>query len=532
MTRIESQEEIRRMFQQAERLFRERRLAEAEQLCRDLVTDHPELLEGWMLLGRICQSKADFSGMLEMARRALMLNPGHPTVRLQEIDALIHCGRIDAALECLERLEKESLSGGKDVPPPMMLQHLAEFYTMCHAYEKAESCYRRAVEAEPDNAKFLYNLASAVIAVGRMEEAEQLLNRVLRLNPRDYDAYYNRSTLRRQTADNNHVAEIRAALGAENLLPMAEVQLCYALAKELEDLGKYEDSFHYLKRGADLRRQHMSYKVEEDVETINHIMDCFDDAFFARSGSAGHSDDTPIFIIGLPRSGTTLVDRILSSHSDVESLGEVNHFALALMQAAGPARNKRELVEKSTELDFAELGRQYCDSLRGHGRAAPHLIDKTPMNFLYVGLIARALLGAKVIHLQRHPLDSCYAMYKTLFRMGYPFSYDLADLGRYYLTYAKLMDHWRRVLPDFFLDVAYEDLVDDQEGVSRRIIEFCGLDWQPQCLEFYRNMSPSATASAAQVRKPIYKTSLARWRSYEKQLAPLKEQLEQGGIRL
>jgi tetratricopeptide (TPR) repeat protein len=517
---------MQNLLRQADRLIKERRTAEADELCQKLVRDYPELADGWVLLGRVYQQSADFPKMLEMAVQALTLQPNYPIAQLQQIDALIHCGRIGDALDNLQFLaDKKNLS-------PLMLQHMGEFYTLCHSYENAEKCYRRALSAEPANTAFIYNLATAVIAIGRLDEAEDLLNTVISRNPKDFDAYYNRATLRKQTPEHNHLTEIRNMMNKGNLPAMGQVQLCFALAKELEDIGDHEKSFQSLKRGADTRRKHLSYRVEDDLDTMTRIAGTFDEEFFSRADYIGYGSDTPLFIIGLPRSGTTLVDRIISSHSDVESLGEVNHFALSLMNCVGPVTSKQMMVEKSANLNYQQLGQLYCDSLAGHDRSSRRLIDKTPINFLYIGLIASALPNAKIIHLRRNPMDSCYAMYKTLFRMGYPFSYDLEDLARYYLGYHNLMAHWRRVLPNVFLDVDYEDLVRDQEQVSRQMISHCGLDWQDNCLNFHLNSSPSATASAAQVRQPIYKTSLERWRSYENELAPLKNILIEGGLSL
>lgn len=517
---------IQNLLRQADRLIKERRTEEAAALCHTLVRDYPEQADGWVLYGRVYQQKGDFPKMLEMAVQALTLQPNYPLAQLQQIDALIHCGRIDYALDNLQVLaDKKDLSA-------LMLQHVGEFYTLCHSYENAAKSYRRALVVEPTNTAYIYNLATAIIALGQMDEAEDLLNTVISRNPKDYDAYYNRATLRKQSPDNNHLTEIRTMINRGNLPAMGEVQLCYALAKELEDIGDHEASFQSLKRGADTRRKHLSYRVEDDLDTMTRIAGTFDAEFFARADHDGHSSDTPLFIIGLPRSGTTLVDRIISSHSEVESLGEVSHFVLSLMSCVGPVTSKQMMVEKSANLNYQQLGQKYCDSLVGHGKSSRHLIDKTPINFLYIGLIARALPNTRIIHLRRNPMDSCYAMYKTLFRMGYPFSYDLEDLGRYYLGYHNLMAHWRRVLPNVFLDVDYEELVGDQEQASRQMISHCGLDWQDNCLDFHLNSSPSATASAAQVKQPIYKTSLERWRSYEDELAPLKNILIEGGLSL
>jgi hypothetical protein len=285
--------------------------------------------------------------------------------------------------------------------------------------------------------------------------------------------------------------------------------------------------------------------VAEDEAAMATIARVFDPNLVDRAGP-GYAAERPLFILGLPRSGTTLVDRILSAHSQVDSLGEHSSLALAVQRLAGqgnaageaaqaaseapPAAGKLELIEASTRIDFAELGRQYCRAIDGFGNPAPRLIDKTPLNFLYLGLIRLALPGARVIHMRRHPLDSCYAIYKTLFRAGYPFSYTLQETGRYYLAYHGLMAHWRSTLPGAFLDVDYEALIADPEGQARRIFDYLGLGWEDGCLEFHRRGGAAATASAAQVRQPIYSSSVGMWRNYAPQLAPLAERLRERGI--
>jgi tetratricopeptide (TPR) repeat protein len=438
------------------------------------------------------------------------------------VSSLIRDGRIGEALSRLAIIEAEA---GDDA---RLLQHLGEHYTHCGKPDAAAGCYRRAVDLTPDDPGCLYNLSAALTALGRIAEAEALLDRVIALDPHDADAWQNRSTLRRQTPEANHVAGLLEAV--EQVRPgPAEVALCYALAKELEDLGDPDHSFAWLKRGADRRRSLLSYRVEADVAAMAEIARVFDAALFDHP-PAGCPEVGPVFVMGLPRSGTTLVDRIISSHSGVESLGEINDFALALMRLAGATGGKGDMIRRSADLDPAAQGRAYLDSVAGYGRTRPMFIDKTPVNFLYVGLIARALPNARIIHLRRHPLDSGYALYKTLFRMGCPYSYDLEDLAAYMLAHGRLMDHWRAVAPGRILDVDYEALVADQETVSRRIIDHCGLDWQDACLTFHENTAPAATASAAQVRQPIHARSVGLWRRYADQLEPLAAALRAGGV--
>jgi tetratricopeptide (TPR) repeat protein len=450
-------------------------------------------------------------------------DPAPARDRLRAVHGLIRGGNIPAALHSLQQLE---LEGRNDAH---LLQAVAECYTHCTKHLDAYRCHARAVSLAPRDPRCIYNFAAAAVAIGNIEEAESLFSRVISIEPRDFDAWQNRSTLRRHSAENNHVAELERALSGIAPGHPGEVALYYALARELEDLGEYARSFACLRRGADSRRRKLSYRVEMDLEAIDQVRSAFDSSVLS-SAPVPSAGPGPVFIVGLPRSGTTLVDRILSSHSAVESLGELNDLPFAVMHAAGAASDKMDLIRRTAHADFAALGREYQRRVAGYGSTKPCVIDKAPLNFLYLGLIRLALPAAKIIHLRRHPMDSGYAMYKTLFRMGYPFSYDLGDLGRYLHAYHGLMAHWRESLPGGFLDVDYEALVQDQNAQSRRIIEWCGLQWEPQCEAFHLNPAPAATASAAQVREPMHSRSVGIWRRYEQQLEPLARLLRASGV--
>lgn len=499
------------------------RFSEADQICKTILEINAGVTDAWVIRARIAQRRNLPADMLALARQAFKSAPGHLGSAFLVVEALTLCGERAEARSSLQKIEAKA---GKDA---RLLQHIAEFHTHSGAHEGARRCLQRAGEIEPRNPHCLYNLAASLIALGDMAQAEIYLDRVIALDSHDYDAYYNRATLRRQTVAGNHVKEMTAVLQAGVKHPAGEAGLCYALAKELEDLGDYRKSFEFLQRGAEARRKLLSYRVEDDIAAIDEIRKTFDKSLFQKAAQ-GHDEAGPIFILGLPRSGTTLVDRIISSHSEVESLGEINDFALSLMRLAGNLPDKMALIRRAAALDFRSLGKAYTDSTRGYERRRTYFIDKTPLNYLYIGLIHLALPNARIIHMRRDPMDSAYAMYKTLFRMGYPFSYDLSDIARYYAAYEGLMAHWRSLLPGRFLDVDYEDLVENQEAVSRRIISHCGLDWEDACLRFHDNSSPAPTASAAQVRQPIYKSSLQLWRRYEQELQPLVQMLRDHGV--
>ena len=442
---------------------------------------------------------------------------------LDRVQHLLFDGDVRRAIAALKKLERQSLQDH------FLLQKVAEMYINCGQHEQAGRCYARSVQLQPSNPAYLYNLAASHIALGKMDEAEKLFTEVIRLKPGDLGAWLNRSSLKKQTGQSNHIEQLKYVKSHLSSDDPGNIPCCYALAKELEDLQRYDESFAFLQEGSAQRHRQLQYDVSEDVRAMEQIAGCFSQEFLDTERPT-YDSNRPIFILGLPRSGTTLVDRIISSHSQVSSLSEHNTLSFALMRESVGVKGKSALIDHSTRLDFAALGEHYCKGIDGFGKPAARLIDKTPLNFLYLGLLHLALPGARIIHLRRKPLDSCFAMYKTLFGTGYPFTYSLQDVGRYYIAYRLLMDHWRKVIPGAFLDVDYESMVADQEGETRRILDYCDLQWEDACLEFHRNQEPAATASAAQVRQPVYSSSVGLWRNYSRQLAPFAGKLREFGI--
>jgi hypothetical protein len=310
--------------------------------------------------------------------------------------------------------------------------------------------------------------------------------------------------------------------------------LRFALGKEYEDLQRYRQAFAHFDAGNMLQRTHMKYDVSEDVAVIDRIIEAHTSQRLSMA-PAGYESEEPIFVVGLPRTGTTLVERILGAHSAVFSAGELNDFALALLQTAresgaNPKISKLELVEGSLSLNMRAFGRRYIERTRPRTGRSPRFVDKLPGNYLYLGLISAALPQARIVILEREAMDACCAIFNTLFAGPYPFSYDLSDLGTYYLAYRRLADHWVQSLGDRILLVKYENLVQDFEHEAHRLIEFCGLPWEDACATYYQSAGASSTASAVQVRQPVYRTSIGRWRVYEQQLAPLRSALQSAGI--
>jgi Tfp pilus assembly protein PilF len=515
------------LHQQVSRLIQAADLKSAETLCNRLTAEFPEFYPGWHSASCIALCRGQVASASQLIQRALQSSPTDPRYLLQYARCLSAQRR---AAESIESASAAERAAAKD---PQLLDAIGAFYNSTGEHQRAARAYSAAIQLDPQVARYWFNRATVRRFLGQLEAAEDDYDRVINLRPDDYEAYSNRSELRKQTPERNHVDAMEQLLGRGVADWRGELQLRYALAKECEDLARYPQSWSHLEKGARLRREHLQYAVRQDVDTVDWIIRAFPQA--PLDAIRGCSSEEPIFIVGLPRSGTTLVERILGSHSDVFAAGELNHFAAALVSGVlnrngGRPLPRPELIAASRDLDFAALGADYLERARPATSQRRRFTDKMPLNYLYCGLIRRALPHARIVHVTRQPMASCYAMFKTLFKDGYPFSYDLDEIAQYYVGYRRLMDHWRQSIPGAIHDISYERLVRDLEGESRRLLSACGLEWQDSCLEFHRNPTSTTTASAAQVRRPLYDSSLAQWRHYEQELEPLRARLLALGV--
>jgi Tfp pilus assembly protein PilF len=518
--------------QEVTRLLQIGDLDSAEALCQRLTSEFPQFLAGWHSASFIALCRGQIASAAQMIQRSLAGSPSDPRYLLQHARVLAAQRRLAESIDSAARAEKAAVRDAQ------LLDAIGSFYNSVGEHRRAFEAYSQAIALDPSRPLYWFNRATVQRFLGRLAAAEEDYDRVIALRPDDYEAHTNRTELRKQTRDRNHIEAMEKLL-APGVAPWrGEVQLRHALAKEYEDLEQYSDSWRHLEKGARLRREHLKYDVRYDLDTVDWIMKAFPHAPAEPVNGCQSQEPNaarPIFIVGLPRSGTTLVERILGSHSGVFAAGELNHFAAALVSAAmsrsgGRPLPRPQLVAATRELDFGALGADYLERTRPGTSQRAHFTDKMPLNYLYCGLIRRALPNARIVHVTRHPMASCYAMFKTLFKDGYPFSYDLDDVARYYVGYRRLMDHWRRSMPGVIYDISYERLVRDQESESRRLLAACGLEWEDGCLEFHRNPTVTTTASASQVRRPIYDSSLKQWRHYEGQLEGLRNQLQAAGI--
>ena len=501
--------------------------AEAQALIQPLTREASGHGGVWFVSGVAALNLRQLPLAAEHLDRAARLSPGRADYWAYLARALMELSLLGPALRAADTA---ALRPNKDA---VTLEILGVVYSRVNAHEKAAVAFGLVAEQRPDSATAHFNHATALTALGDVAGAAAAHERCLALDPRYWKAHLALAQLQKQQPDHNHLPRLSALLADHGGDDGAAMYLNLAIAKEQEDLGAYAEAFAHLAAGKTAGRRQRDYDFGRDEALFDALIEAMPGV---PDGPAGHDSARPIFIIGMPRSGTTLVERILSSHPEVMSCGELQDFGVVLKRASGSTT--RLLIDPDTarrgaQVDWSRLGAAYIESTRAVSGARPRFIDKLPHNFLYAGYIARALPNARIVCLRRDPMDTCLGNFRQLFAQTSPFydySFDLRDTGRYYLQFERLMRHWHAVFPGRIHEVRYEDLVADQEATTRALLAACGLSWDPACLQFERNTAPVATASAVQVREPIHARSLQRWKRFERELEPLRELLRAGGV--
>ena len=500
------------------------KLLKAEDLCRQFLRKAPHHVEGMRLLADIgirLGVLADAEFLLESAHR---FEPNNVRVHIDYIQALRKRQKFGRAVEEAKRLLDTS-------PRNPQFQSIYAIECMqTGEYEKALKLFDRVLKRLPGDPYTLTSKGHAYKTRGRYDEAVASYRAALESQPRHGEAWYSLSNLKVYAFDGNEIGRMRAQADDRNLAQNDRIHLCFALGKAYEDRGNYEASFRYYEQGNRLKKAGGNYdagQMTEDLRAQQRV--CTTEAL-ARGAEAGHPAGDPIFVVGLPRAGSTLLEQILSSHSKVDGTLELPNVLSLSQQLRRRGRKQGEpgFPEILATLPAGELegfGRQYIEDTRIHRQDAPFFVDKMPNNFRHIGLIHLMLPNAKIIDARRHPMACGFSGFKQLFAEGQQFTYDLEALGQYYRDYVELMDHWDAVLPGKVLRVQYEDVVGDLEAQVRRILDHCGLEFEPDCLSFYRTDRAVRTPSSEQVRQPIFKSGLDYWRNYEPWLGPLKDAL-------
>jgi tetratricopeptide (TPR) repeat protein len=485
----------------------------------------PDYADAWNNRGNVLYDLKRWQDALASYDRAIAVQSGIAESHLGRGNALRRLSRYDEALAAYDRALM--LKPGSVETLCNWGSALAEL----NRFDAAEAKFRRAVALNPGFAEAYNNLGLILKERGRLVEARQAIEQAIRLSPASASYYHNLGEIKSFVAGDPHITALeRLAEQAAALRTSDRIHLHFALAKAYEHTARFEDAFRQLLAANAFKRGQIAYDEPATLARMERTSAVFTRDFVATRNGSGAPSPVPVLIVGMPRSGTTLIEQILASHPDVYGAGELRLFeqaARAVGNTLPDARRFPDMVLAMAGEHFRTLATHYLDGLLRNAPKASRIVDKMPGNFLFTGLIHLALPHATIIHAVRDPLDTCVSCFSVHFTRGQPYTSDLAELGRYYRHYRALMAHWHRVLPaGRIFEVRYEDLVDDVEGVARCILAHCGLAWDARCLDFHRTERSVRTASAAQVRQPIYQSSVGRWRRYANFLGPLLSELE------
>jgi len=534
-------------------------LAEAASQYRSALALRPDSAEIYGNLGNVLRDLGRHAEAAASLQRALQIKPGYAEAHYNLGIVMRELGQLESAIACYRQalaLKPDfaeaynnlgialresaqlddaisSFQHALEINPNYADAHynLANVFNDQGSFDAAVLQYRRALELRPNHAEALNNLGNALKDAGQLDEACRAYEAAIAIEPGLISSQYSLSLLKTYSASDPHLAMLEQQLPQEVALPMeARIRFWFTLGKVREDLGLYDASFSAYQQGNQLQQALLKWdkKAEKAEEAMfERVMSVFSKSFFATHQLPIDTGKSPIFIVGMPRSGTSLLEQILSTYPGVHGAGELSDIS-AVVTAAMPERRFALFPEALLDLssaDIRKMGEHYIERIWRHAPGASHVIDKMPANFFYLGMIHLMLPNAKIIHAMRDPMDSCFSCYSRLFiNNNLGFTYDLEALGRYYARYGKLMRHWHNVLPPgTILDMRYEELVADTETQARRLLAYLGLPWDANCLDFHRNKRQVKTASIAQVQKPIYRTSLARWERYADHLNPLLE---------
>jgi tetratricopeptide (TPR) repeat protein len=507
-------------------LFSDGDLSAAENILRAYLRTSSNDVEALRLLARIQHQRDVLDEAESLLEAALEVKPNYVAARLDYVRVLIDRQKYLRAREetdTLLRLE------------PGNRAYLSLYAAACVGlgeYEPAIALYRELLAASPASADLHVSLGHSLKAVGRKKEAIESYQMAAAARPSFGDAWWSLANLKTYRFSQNEIVQMRAEEAAPGTDPVDRYHLCFALGKALEDRNEFAESWQFYERGNALKRAESRYHPDiTEANTCKQVDVCTAQFFAARVG-VGVPNLDPIFIVGLPRSGSTLIEQILASHSLVEGTHELSDIQRIVVEIRGLEDNRYPavLAELAPE-EFRRLGERYITDTRAYRQGKPFFIDKMPNNFCHIGLIHLMLPNAKIIDVRRDPMACCVSNLRQLFAKGQEFTYSIEDIARYYRTYLELMRHWDAVLPGRILRVWYEDVVEDLEGNVRRILEFCGLEFEPTCVEFYKTERSVSTASSEQVRRPIFLGGLLQWRNYEPWLGPLKDKLDDAPIR-
>ena len=510
-------------LEQAAKFKEDKKPQRAEEIYRQILRRNPNHSEAMRLLAGIAAGQNQYADAEQLLKYAVEKSPNFARAWLDLSKIQLDMGNYPSAIQSAEKLT----SLAPEVAESFVA--LANAQAQSNQHDAAIESYHSALKVSPNHRGAFSGLAHQLKTIGNQTEALAVHRRNIAANPTNSEPYWNMANLKTFRFEQSEVDAMEALLETPDLDDLSIVQLSNALGLEYESQKDFDRAFSNFRRCNDTRRGSENYDPVGHEVLIDQLIEVFNEDFIAEQQGQGDPDPSPILIVGLPRSGSTLIEQILASHSIVEGTHELSD--LAQMVQTLKRRNARGLhfpenMREAGQLSWAEIGQDYLKRAAKYRTDKPRFIDKNPNNFIYAGLLHLTLPNAKIINAIRHPLDSCFGSYKQLFASGQPFSYDLIEVGEYYLQYQRLIDHWHKVIPGKVLDVHYENVVADLDTQVHRILDFCELPFEESCLRFHETNRAVRTASSEQVRQPIYSSSINLWKNYEPYLGDLIEVLE------
>lgn len=518
---------VERLWLRAQRYIADNQITAARATLESLIQRDPSRVAARMLLASVHLSEGRVREAAVQAVIASRMLPDDADAVATTVHCLLRVGEMTAARDCLIRFD----AGSKKLDGHQLTM-LAHVYQMLGDHPSGLKLMDRAQAQGYDNPDFRYFHALQIQFNGRIADARRRLESCLQLGPTFGRASLALARMGRQTADSNHLDYIRTQLRVVERGSEDHAAFEFAQYKELEDLGQYDDAFAALERGNAIMYARMSHDVNREGKLFEGVRRVVT-AGFIRGPGTSIQGPVPIFVVGMPRSGTTLLDRILDNHPDAVSTGERIDFPRQLRWAANLQGNDlidAKLLERLLDVDYVELGRRYLEQTQWRAPGKLFFVDKLPANHLLLGLIHRALPQAPILHMVRDPMDVCFSNFKALFGESYPYSYEKEALAAHYLRYRELMQHWHDTMPGAVLDVSYSDLVRNPETTLEAVFAHCGLRHVPGCSDLSRNTTAVNTLSSAQIREPIHTRTLGEWRRYARQLAPLQVAFQSVGL--
>jgi len=509
---------------EAARLLRDGKLGKAERIVRELLKKHPTDVSAIRMLADIGFKMGQLKDASHLLERCLELAPDFHAARHSYAMILMRRQKPEAAIHETDKLLALEPNN------PNFLTLKASVLNRIGDQAEALEIYEKVLKNYPNQARAQMSYGHTLKTVGRLDEAIEAYKKCIRLSPEVGEAYWSLANLKTFRFSDEDIDNMRKQVTTEGGDADDQSHLAFALGKALEDSKRYDESFKFYRRGNGIRRVGHRHNPKVNVlESLRQVR-ALPRAFFEQRKGWGCQASDPIFVVGLPRAGSTLLEQILASHSQVQGTSELMDI-ISISRTLGnkdrktPAGKYPEVLAELTQDQVRELGESYLETTRIQRTDSPFFIDKMPNNFRHIGLIHLILPNSKIVDARRHPMGGCFSGFKQLFAHGQTFTYDLEDIGKYYRDYIRVMDHWDAVLPGRVHRVQYEEMVADTEAQIRALLDYCDLEFEEQCLRFYEVERAVRTPSAEQVRKPIYKEGLEQWRNFEAHLDPLKEAL-------